>query len=264
MPAALHRQARRHGPRRRARSRACRAVAPGRARRTVLAARPSGPVPTFPPTAPWTAADGHTAGGAPPRRASDGRGSPRRATPRWRATRPATPRRHRCDPTRRAQPRQPSIEMAWVGHIRTASATLGRRDSGGSSARMYKKLSSRTSKISGAIPMQTALLAHLSKSTTIFMGNLPLGCARTLLGGRKPDARVRTLDRPGRALRAPTLHWNRSLHDHLDPDRRLRPGPRPARHRPRHLPAPEDHRRDRSLGGGPEGQHLSLIHISEP
>src|SRR5205807_9800776 len=43
---------------------------------------------------------------------------------------------------------------------------LARNSSGGSSCSTYRKSSSRTSNTSGATPMHSALLSHLSKSTT--------------------------------------------------------------------------------------------------
>src|SRR5438445_6177374 len=56
--------------------------------------------------------------------------------------------------------------MACLGHSRTASSILGRSDSSGCSMRRYRLSSSRTSKTSGAMPWQTALLSHTSQSTT--------------------------------------------------------------------------------------------------
>ena len=67
----------------------------------------------------------------------------------------------------------PSTEIAPVGQVRMASSTSPLRSSPGSSCNTYKKLSSRTSKMSGATAMHTALLLHLSKSTTIFISHRP-------------------------------------------------------------------------------------------
>jgi hypothetical protein len=82
---------------------------------------------------------------------------------------------------------QPSSVIACCGQTRTASSTFERSSSPGSSWSTYRKLSSRTSKTSGAAAMHSALLLHLSKSTTTRIGCL-------LIGGRHyPAALARNL-----------------------------------------------------------------------
>src|SRR5262249_10110625 len=95
---------------------------------------------------------------------------------------------------------QPSIEMACFGQRRTASSIFGRISSGGSSWRMYRKSSSRTSNTSGAIPMHTALLSQRSKSTITFMAHLHcirMRTASTLLRTVEHDHAEEIQHRPG-------------------------------------------------------------------